>query len=90
MVGVLPLVGCAVMFGVFVKALIDYSKTGSGYSNPILGIQVPIVIGIGGLLLGVPLMVLCALKYRNFFSRKLEVAPEGILDAPAEPIVSHF
>ncbi len=90
MVGVVPLVGCAVMFAVFVKAFIDYSKAGAGYANPIFGIQVPIVIGIGGLLLGVPLMVLCALKYRDYFSRKLEVAPEGILDAPAEHIVSHF
>ena len=62
------------MFAIFVKAFIDYSKTGAGYAKPIFGIQVPIVIGIGGLLLGVPLMLLCALKYREFFSRKLEVA----------------
>ena len=45
------------------------------------GIQIPIVIGIGGLLLGIPLMVLCAAKFREFFSRKTEVAPEGLLDA---------
>jgi hypothetical protein len=46
----------------------------------LFGIQVPIVIGIGSLLLGVPLMVICAVKYRRFFSRKPEVAPAGILD----------
>ena len=92
MVGVIPLVGCIVMFAVFVKAFYDYqfNSADSGYSAPLFGIQVPIVIGIGGLLLGLPIMALCALKYRDFFSRRLEVAPEGILDVPAEHVATHF
>jgi len=80
MAGILPVLGAAMMALIFVKAFIDYSKTGAGYSSPLFGIQVPIVIGIGSLLLGVPVMVICAVKYRRFFSRKPEVAPAGILD----------
>ena len=40
---------------------------GAGYAKPLFGIQIPIVIGIGSLLLGIPLMILCALKFREFF-----------------------
>ncbi|HZQ81989.1 MAG TPA: APC family permease [Gaiellaceae bacterium] len=82
--GLLPLAGALMMGAVFVKAFIDYSKAGYNYSHPFLGIQVPIVIGIGGLLLGVPLMLVCAAKYRAFFSRKLEVAPPGALERQLE------
>ena len=79
--GVLPVVGGGMMGFVFVKAFIveQYTK-GYNYSPPLFGIQIPIVIGIGALLLGIPFMVLCALKFRAYFSRKTEVAPEGILD----------
>ena len=77
--GVLPLLGCVMMFYVFGKAFHDYSRTGSGYAGPLFGIQIPIVIGIGTLLLGVPLMLLSAVRFRSFFRRRPEVAPEGIL-----------
>ena len=75
--GLLPLTGGLLMGFVFVKSFIENSKQVNAYSEPLFGIQVPIVIGIGGLLLGIPLMVLCAFKFREFFSRKSEVAPEG-------------
>ncbi|MHB8469981.1 MAG: APC family permease [Gaiellaceae bacterium] len=77
--GIAPLVGGLMMGYVFVKAYIDYSKTGAGYAKPLFGIQVPIVIGIGTLLLGLPLMVLVAAKFRAYFRRRLEVAPEGLV-----------
>ena len=90
LVGLLPLAGAVLMFAVFAKAFHDYSETGSGYSKPLWGIQIPIVIGIGTLLLGVPLMVICAVKYREFFRRRTEVAPGGLLDNPVEHATSHF
>jgi len=90
LVGLLPLAGGGLMFAIFAKAFNDYSKAGANYSQPFLGIQVPIVIGVGGLLLGVPFMVLCAVKFREFFSRKTEVAPAGLLDAPVEHATDHF
>ena len=78
------------MAAVFVKAYIDYSKAGFNYSSPILGIQLPIFIGIGGLLLGVPLMLLTSLKYREFFGRKPEVAAENALDVKDDHVALHF
>jgi amino acid transporter len=89
-VGVLPLVGAVLMAAVFVKAFIDYSKAGFNYSSPVLGIELPIFIGIGGLLLGVPLMALAALKYREFFGRKPEVAADDALDVKTEHVALHF
>jgi len=78
--GVLPVVGGGAMAFIFVKAFIVVNTPGYNYSaKPFLGFQVPIVIGIGTLLLGIPFMILCAFKFRAFFSRKTEVAPEGIL-----------
>jgi amino acid transporter len=88
--GVVPLVGFGLMAAIFVKAFHDYSQTGAGYAKPLFGIQIPIVIGIGALLLGVPLMILCALKFREFFSRKPEVAAEGSLDYVPEEVPLHF
>jgi hypothetical protein len=90
LVGLVPLIGGGLMFAVFAKAAVFYSNGANNYSKPFLGIQVPLVIGIGGLLLGIPFMVLCALKFREFFSRKTEVAPSGLLDAPVEHAADHF
>jgi amino acid transporter len=89
--GAVPLLGGLIMFGVFIKAFIDYSKAGANYAQPIAGIEVPIAIGIGSLLLGVVLMVFALRPYRQFFGRKLEVAPPGLLEgtaAPLEPVTS--
>jgi amino acid transporter len=88
--GIIPFVGFGVMAAIFVKAFHDYSQTGAGYAAPLFGIQIPIVIGIGSLLLGVPLAILCAIKYREFFSRKLEVAEPGSLDYVPEEVPIHF
>jgi amino acid transporter len=77
--GLLPLAGCVMMFYVFGKAFHDYSEKGAGYAKPLFGIQIPIVIGIGTLLLGLPLMLLAALTLRPYFRRRPEVAPEGLL-----------
>ena len=88
--GVVPLLGFLAMAAIFVKALHDYSQPGAGYSSPVLGIQVPIVIGIGALLLGVPVMLLVARRFRAFFRRPLEVAADGALDAVPEPVRVHF
>jgi len=85
-----PLVGFGLMAAIFVKAFHDYSQPDAGYAKPLFGIQIPIVIGIGSLLLGVPLMILCSLKYREFFRRKPELAADGALDAEPEQVTMHF
>jgi amino acid transporter len=82
MVGVMPLLGFALMALVFGFALHDFSQADYNYSAPKLGFQVPILIGIGGLLLGIPLIVLAWLRYPRFFHRRpyFEVAPAGALE----------
>jgi amino acid transporter len=89
--GIVPLLGCIAMFVIFGKAITYYDKGVNNYSTPLFGIQIPILIGIGGLLVGVPLMLICAARYRAFFSRKPEVAEPGILERPVEHAPStHF
>ena len=78
-VGIVPLLGGLLMLGIFIKALHDYSEPVNNYSSPILGIQATIFIGVGALLLGLPLMVLCSLKLHDFFRRKPEVASPDII-----------
>ena len=79
LVGVGPLLGAVMMGFIFVKAFIDYSKSGVNYSPPILGIQVPIFVGVGGILLGVIVMLLMIPSQREFFRRKPELpGPDGL------------
>jgi amino acid transporter len=84
--GVLPFAGFAMLAFVFIRAYIDYGTKGYeedfNYTPPLLGIEVPIIIGIGGLLLGVVLMLWAMGSYRPFFRRKLEVADRLALDDP--------
>jgi amino acid transporter len=83
--GLVPLAGGVIMAGVFVKAFHDYSQAGFNYAKPVAGIEVPIAIGIGSLLLGVVLMVVAMFRYRDFFRRRPEVSPPGLLEGPAPP-----
>jgi amino acid transporter len=82
LVGVLPLAGFGMLAAVFVKAFHDYSKKGFNYSPPILGIQVPIFIGIGTLLLGGVLMLVAWVVHRGFFRLRPEVAAPDALELP--------
>ena len=78
--GVAPALGGLMLLGIFVKALYFYGQKGNNYSAPILGIQTPLVIGIGGLLLGVVLLVVASVSpgERDFFRRRRELpGPDG-------------
>ena len=88
--GLVPLLGAGMMAAVFYKAFQYYNTAGNNYSNALLGIQVPIVIGIGGLLLGVPFLVLCAVTLRPFFRLRPETPPPGILEQPVEHAGTHL
>jgi len=84
--GLLPLLGFAMLAYIFGKAAHDYSQAGFNYSGPFLGIEVPIVIGIGGLLLGFVAMLFAMVPYRDFFRKRpyTETAPPGLLDEKVE------
>jgi amino acid transporter len=90
--GLVPLLGFVMLAFIFGKAAHDYSKAGFNYSPPFLGIEVPIVIGIGSLLLGVVAMLFATIPYRDFFRQKpyTEVASPGLLDAPVERAPTHL
>ena len=65
---------------IFVKDFITYSTPGYNYSPPLLGIQVPIVIGIGGLLLGLVFMIAQWIFMPEFFKRRPQTADPAILE----------
>lgn len=77
--GLVPVLGGVMMGFIFVKAWIVESNPSYNYSAPLFGIQVPIVIGIGGLLLGIPFMLIAFAMLRPYFRRKTEVAPPGLI-----------
>jgi amino acid transporter len=80
LVGLVPLLGGLMMAGIFVKAAIFYGHSANDYSKPLLGISVPIVIGIGGLLLGFVFMAAQWAVRPEFFRRKFETADPKILE----------
>jgi amino acid transporter len=90
LLGIAPLIGGLILFGVFVKAAIFYSHAENVSSKPILGITLPLWMGIGGMLIGVALMLLSRPVFRDFFSRKLETVEPGLLDEPVEHAPAHF
>jgi hypothetical protein len=79
--GVLPGLGALALCAIGVKAFTHYSQHSVGgqpvnYAAPLFGIEVPIVIGIGSLLLGGVIMVAIAPRFREYFRRRPE-ALEG-------------
>jgi amino acid transporter len=79
-IGLVPLAGFGGMTYVFVKSYSTVSTPGYNYSPPVLGIQLPIVIGIGGLLLGLVFMAAQWMFMPEFFRRRPETANPAILD----------
>jgi len=90
MAGVVPVLGGAMLAAIFIKAFHDYSQKDFNYSKPILGIQTPIFIGVGGLLLGVVLMLIAWGRYPAFFRRRPEAAEAGLLEKPVQHAEAHL
>lgn len=68
--GLIPVVGGIMMAYVAVKAFTYYNTAGNNYSKPFIGIQTPIFVGIGGLILGVVLMFAAWPFFPQFFRRR--------------------
>jgi amino acid transporter len=88
LLGLAPLLGALMLFGVGLYAAVYYSESAHVSSAPILGITLPLWLGIGGMLLGAVIMLASRPFFREYFSRKLETAPAGTLDQPPplEPV----
>jgi amino acid transporter len=82
--GLIPLLGGGMMAYVAIKAYGYYSTPGNNYSKPIAGIQTPIFVGIGGLILGVVLMLASWPFFTGYFRRRWwETADPEVLAADA-------
>src|SRR5438445_492343 len=90
LLGLAPLTGALMLFGVFGKAAEYYGHKANVESPPIAGITLPLWLGVGGLALGFALMLLSRPYFREFFSRKTETAPPALLEQPVEHAPAHF
>jgi amino acid transporter len=85
LLGLGPVLGGLMLFGIGIKAMFFYGHAENVESKPILGITLPLWMGIGGMILGFVLMLISRPYFKAFFSRKPEAAPPGILDAAPSP-----
>jgi amino acid transporter len=82
--GVIPVLGGLMMGYVAIKAYGYYNTSGNNYAKPFLGIQVPIFVGVGGLIVGIILMFASWPFYKGYFSRRWwESADPAVLVADA-------
>jgi amino acid transporter len=95
-IGVGPVIGSLILGYLFYKAIVEYAKVDDSYSgSQAFGIAIPVVLGLGLLLLGVVLMILWRFGgHRDFFGRRPEtVAPDvaaghkvGVAAVPEEAV----
>jgi hypothetical protein len=89
-------IGSVILGYLFFRAIDEYRDPGASYSgSEIFGVAVPVVLGVGLLLLGVVLMLFWRLSgHERFFGRKREtVDPEvaagrklGVAAVPEEAV----
>ncbi len=82
LLGLGPLLGGLMLFGIGIKAAVYYHNTENVSSAPILGITLPLWMGIGGMVLGAIVMLASRPFFRDFFARKTETARPGVLEQP--------
>ncbi len=82
--GLIPVVGGLMMAYIGIKAYGYYNTAGNNYSHPLAGIQTPILVGIGGLIVGIVLMFASWPFFPEFFHRRwFETADPEVLEADA-------
>jgi amino acid transporter len=79
-IGVGPLVGALILSYLFARAVSEYSQTDQSYSgSELFGVALPVVLGLGLLLLGVILMLLWrASGHEDFFERRREIVDPDV------------
>jgi amino acid transporter len=82
LLGLGPVIGGVILFAVGIKAIIFYGHAENVSSKPILGITLPLWMGIGGMILGAVIMLISRPYFKEYFSRKTETAPPGLLQQP--------
>ena len=75
--GLAPLLGAVILFWAFGKSAIDLADPDNSESGDSwFGLGPPLVIGVGMLLFGIPLMLAWWRGHPDFFRRRPEIAPE--------------
>ena len=95
-IGVGPVIGAIILTYLFFKAIDEYRQVDQSYSgSEVFGVAVPVVLGLGLLLLGVVLMLIWrAMGHRDYFGRRREVVDpdvaaghkEGVAAVPEEAV----
>jgi amino acid transporter len=95
-VGVGPVVGSGILTYLFFKAIDEYSQVDQSYTgSDVFGVAVPVVLGVGLLLLGLVLMLVWRVSgHRRFFAQRTEIVdPEvaagrklGVAAVPEEAV----
>jgi amino acid transporter len=90
LVGLGPFIGGVMFFGIGVYALIYYGHAAHSEGKIYAGLTLPLWFGGIGMVLGVVLMLVSRPYFRSYFSRRLETAPPGLLDARVEHAPTHL
>ena len=84
---VLPLMGGVLMLAIgFYAIYADGARSQENAASYPLGIGMPVIIGVGSLLLGIPLMWICMRRYRPFFRDETLPSLDSYEDANKEVI----
>jgi hypothetical protein len=80
-IGAAPVLGALMLAYLFFRSVVDLANPDAPYSGSIFGLGVPLVIGLGFLLLGVFLEILWRLSgHESFFGRRPETVPPEIAE----------
>jgi len=90
LVGLGPVVGGLIFYGVGIYAITYYAHAANAEGKEYLGLTLPIWFGCIGMVVGIVLMFISRPYFREFFSRRTEAAPVGILDQPVEHAPARF
>jgi amino acid transporter len=87
LLGLGPLLGGLALWGVGIKALTYYGHKSHVVSKPILGVTLPLWLGVGGMILGGILMLASRPVFKQYFARKRETAPPDLLSRPPTQVI---
>jgi amino acid transporter len=90
LLGVGPVLGGLIFYGIGGYAIYFYGKAENAEGQVLAGITLPLWFGVGGMVLGAILMLISRPYFREFFSRKRETCPKGMLERPVERAPMHL